>query len=121
MSQISLMSKYLYTILGFNDRPGFGITSNIDTRARQYTSHQGRVAVMPKVWKGPASHINALEKVLKRDKENLLLIESDSGVWETEWMGDDWTIEILIETIENLITERFSMIEVAYKHFNFTD
>ena len=111
----------MYTIEGHNGRPGFGVAGNIDTRARQYTSHQGRVAVMPKVWKGPAPHINALEKVLKRDKENLFLIESDSGVWETEWMSDDWTMEMLIDTIENLIKERFTMLEVAYEPFNFTD
>ena len=115
------MSKYLYTVLGLNGRPGFGITSNIDSRARQYTSHQGCVAIMPRVWKGSAPHINALEKVLKRDRENLFLIESDSGVWETEWMDDGWTVEMLIDTIETLIQERFKMLEVAHEHFNFTD
>ena len=115
------MSRNLYTIEGHNGRPGFGVAADIDKRARQYTSHQGRVAVMPKVWQGPASHINALEKVLKRDRENLFLIESDSGVWETEWMSDDWTMEMLIEHIEKLIAERFPQVVLAYEPFNFTD
>ena len=93
------MIKYLYTITGFDDRPGFGITSNIDSRARQYSSHQGRIVVLPFVWAGPPPQINALEKVLKRDKENLFLIESDSGTWETEWMANDWNIDKLVYVI----------------------
>ena len=115
------MSKYLYTILGYNGRPGFGITSNIDSRSRQYSSHQGRIAVMPKVWVGSPPHINALEKVLKRDRENLYLIESDSGVWETEWMNDSWTMDMLLAEIETLIAERFNNIDLAHEYYDFTD
>jgi len=114
------MIKYLYTITGFDDRPGFGITSNIDSRARQYSSHQGRIVVLPFVWAGPPPQINALEKVLKRDKENLFLIESDSGTWETEWMGDDWNIDKLEVQIQNIIADRFPLVKLIYTDYDFS-
>ena len=114
------MTKYLYTITGFNDRPGFGITSNVDNRSRQYSSHQGRVVVLPFVWSGPPPQINALEKVLKRDKENLFLIESDSGTWETEWMGDGWAIGSLVDNIQEIIADRFPLVKLEYTNYDFS-
>lgn len=121
-----MRKSYFYTIEGKNGRPGYGITTDIDDRARDYTSHQGDIAVMPKVWKGPPEHISSLENTFKRDKRNAWIVESGtikSGTktWKTEWMNDDWTMDMLIKRIEETIDYRFPQIELAYTKYDITD
>jgi len=57
---------------------------------------------------------------LKRDKENLFLIESDSGTWETEWMGDGWAIGSLVESIQEIIADRFPLVKLKYTDYDFS-
>jgi hypothetical protein len=82
---------------------GFGITGNHERRAKDYTGAWGGEAEFKYLFEGPPSHVKRLENVIKTMHSDMLWKLDE---WETEWLGNDWTAEQLLEFVKDIIEER---------------
>lgn len=103
---------YFYILPG-PFRLGFGITSDYQRRAKDYTGAWGGVAKFKYVFEGPTPHVKRLENIIKQMYKEMLWTIDD---WQTEWLDNDWTPEQLCEFVKDIIAERhLSIKEVIYE------
>jgi hypothetical protein len=93
---------YFYILQG-PYRLGFGITSNPERRAKDYTGAWGGVAEFSFLFKGPPPHIKRLENVIKTMHVDMLWCLDE---WRTEWLDNDWTDQQLCDFVLEIINER---------------
>ena len=88
-------------------RLGFGITSNHERRAKDYTGAWGSEATFAYLFEGPTPHIKRLENIIKTMHNDMLWKLDD---WETEWLDNNWTKEQLLEFVKSVILERHLLL-----------
>jgi hypothetical protein len=93
---------YFYILPG-PYRLGFGITSNYERRAKDYTGAWGGIAEFKYLFDGPTSHIKRLENIIKTIHRDMLWRIDE---WETEWLDNGWTPEQLLDFVLEIIQER---------------
>ena len=84
-------------------RLGFGITSNHERRAKDYTGAWGGEAKFAYLFEGPTPHIKRLENIIKTMHKEMLWKVDD---WETEWLDNDWAPNQLLDFVNDTIAER---------------
>lgn len=82
---------------------GFGITSNHERRAKDYTGAWGGIAEFKYLFDGPTSHVKRLENIIKTIHRDMLWRIDE---WETEWLDNGWTPEQLLDFVLEIIQER---------------
>lgn len=98
---------YFYILQG-PYRLGFGITSNHERRAKDYTGAWGGVAEFVHLFEGPTPHIKRLEQIIKTMHVDMLWCIDD---WRTEWLDNDWTTNDLLAFVLETINERHMPIK----------
>jgi hypothetical protein len=93
---------YFYILPG-PFRLGFGITANHERREKDYTGAWGGIAKFKYLFEGPTPHVKRLENIIKTIHRDMLWKLDE---WETEWLGNDWTPEQLLEFVQAQIQER---------------
>jgi len=93
---------YFYILPG-PYRLGFGITSNYERRAKDYTGAWGGIAEFKYLFDGPTSHVKRLENIIKTIHRDMLWRIDE---WETEWLDNGWTPEQLLDFVLEIIQER---------------
>jgi len=93
---------YFYILPG-PYRLGFGITSNHERRAKDYTGAWGGIAEFKYLFDGPTSHVKRLENIIKTIHRDMLWRIDE---WETEWLDNGWTPEQLLDFVLEIIQER---------------
>lgn len=93
---------YFYILPG-PFRLGFGITSNYERRAKDYTGAWGGVAEFRYLFEGPTAHIKRLENIIKTIHRDMLWRIDE---WETEWLDNGWTPEQLLDFVSEIVQER---------------
>jgi hypothetical protein len=98
---------YFYILKG-PYRVGFGITSNYERRAKDYTGAWGGEAVFDYIFEGPTPHIKRIEHVLKTMHVDKLWCIDE---WQTEWLDNGWSVHQLKDFVLELIKERHLKIK----------
>ena len=93
---------YFYILPG-PYRLGFGITSNHERRAKDYTGAWGGIAEFRYLFEGPTSHVKRLESIIKTIHRDMLWKIDE---WETEWLDNGWTPEQLLDFVLEIVQER---------------
>lgn len=100
---------YFYILPG-PYRLGFGITQDIDRRARDYTGAWGGEARFQYVFQGPGPHVKRLENIIKTQHRDMLWCLDE---WETEWLDNGWTGDQLRDFVLEIIQERHLPIKLV--------
>lgn len=91
-------------------RVGFGITSDYQRRAKDYTGAWGGVAKFSWVFQGPTPHVKRLESLIKIQHRDMLWKLDD---WETEWLDNGWNSQQLYDFVQDIIAQRRMPISVV--------
>jgi hypothetical protein len=94
---------YFYLLSG-PTRVGFGVTSNVERRQKDYTGAWGYPAEFGAVWTGTEAHVKHFEYIIKVQHRDLLW---QQGRWTTEWFDNGWTLQEAAEWVEQ---------QLAYTH-----
>ena len=105
-----------YIIENLRGRAGFGIAQDEKERNKQYTSHSGDLIKFPFLYGGQRSHAKALERTIKTQWVDNLWIVDD---WETEWLKDGITIQMLKEHVDQLIKTRHYKLQLVATDYDF--
>ena len=98
---------YFYILQG-PYRLGFGITSNHERRANDYTGAWGGIAEFNYLFEGPPPHVKRLENIIKTMHIDMLWHVDE---WKTEWLDNGWSAEQLRDFVLEIINERHLQIQ----------
>lgn len=84
-------------------RLGFGITSDHERRAKDYTGAWGGPAEFRYLFEGPTSHVKRLENIVKTMHSDMLWRLDE---WETEWLDNGWDADQFLTFVISIIRER---------------
>jgi hypothetical protein len=93
---------YFYILPG-PYRLGFGITSNHERRAKDYTGAWGGEAEFKYLFEGPTAHVKRLENIIKTIHRDMLWRLDE---WQTEWLDNGWGAEQLLDFVKDIVQER---------------
>ena len=97
----------LYTVESQLGRPGFGIATDMNSRAWHYADHAGGILTFPVIWGGRKTHARSVESDITRHFADKLWIPHE-GKQAREWLDDKHLgkVQLIIDFIKDTIQKQ---------------